>query len=43
MSPMGERPMQELSSDPGELVRVYQEYLDSLVTELALLLAGEAA
>ncbi len=34
---------QEYSSDPGELARVYQEYLDSLVERLVLLVHGSPA
>lgn len=31
---------QELSSDPGELVRVYQDYVEALERQLVILLSG---
>jgi hypothetical protein len=32
---------QELSTDPGDLIRVYQEYVDALERQLAILLHGQ--
>ena len=31
---------QELSTDPGDLVRVYQDYVDALERQLVMLLYG---
>ncbi len=40
---MAELPIpQELSNDPGELVRVYEDYIALLTMQLALFLYGEA-
>lgn len=38
---MAELPIpQELSNDPGELVRVYEDYISFLTLQLALLIHG---
>lgn len=34
---------QEYSSDPGELARVYEEYLDSLTESLVMFVHGSPA